>query len=208
MFTPNVPSPPILLNLLPGMSGRTDSLSIMMLHSHTTMLSGCLVCLSCGLHYLHCYCFCVFDVYHSAFNFSAQSPSPPGKQVVVVDTGFWSCSSLSFLAHSDGSHTYAYQNSWGCTTRTVGVMIMVHGDDRGLVMPPMVSPLQVVIIPCGIAAKTPQVLCKRKLERCRSGYPPSMLCQACCPREGKYSCGCLGQGSVSVGWWCAIWVIV
>ena len=32
-------------------------------------------------------------------------------------------------------------------------MIMVHGDERGLVMPPMVSPLQVVIVPCGLSAK-------------------------------------------------------
>eukprot|EP00667_Euglena_gracilis_P004093 EG_transcript_4109 len=54
---------------------------------------------------------------------------------------------------SEGGHEYAYQNSWGLTTRTIGVMVMVHGDDRGLVMPPMVSPLQVVIIPCGLTAK-------------------------------------------------------
>eukprot|EP00668_Euglena_longa_P040458 GGOE01053276.1.p1 GENE.GGOE01053276.1~~GGOE01053276.1.p1 ORF type:complete len:672 (-),score=157.60 GGOE01053276.1:188-2203(-) len=54
---------------------------------------------------------------------------------------------------SEGGHEYAFQNSWGLTTRTIGVMVMVHGDDRGLVMPPMVSPLQVVIIPCGLTAK-------------------------------------------------------
>ena len=38
---------------------------------------------------------------------------------------------------------YAYQNSWGLTTRTIGVLVMVHGDDKGLVMPPRVAPLQV-----------------------------------------------------------------
>ena len=40
-----------------------------------------------------------------------------------------------------------WQNSWGLTTRTIGVMIMTHGDDKGLVLPPRVAPVQVVIIP-------------------------------------------------------------
>jgi prolyl-tRNA synthetase len=40
-----------------------------------------------------------------------------------------------------------WQNSWGLTTRTIGVMVMVHSDDKGLVLPPMVAPVQVVIIP-------------------------------------------------------------
>ncbi|PHT88475.1 hypothetical protein T459_10581 [Capsicum annuum] len=40
-----------------------------------------------------------------------------------------------------------WQNSWGFTTRTIGVMIMVHGDDKGLVLPPKVASTQVVVIP-------------------------------------------------------------
>merc|ERR1711990_559693 len=36
---------------------------------------------------------------------------------------------------------------WGCTTRTIGVMVMVHSDDRGLVLPPRVAPLHIVIVP-------------------------------------------------------------
>ncbi|KAK2575430.1 hypothetical protein KPH14_008339 [Odynerus spinipes] len=50
--------------------------------------------------------------------------------------------------------TYVYQNSWGMTTRTIGVMIMVHGDDKGLVLPPNVASIQAVIVPCGITAST------------------------------------------------------
>ncbi len=46
-----------------------------------------------------------------------------------------------------GHRQYAWQNSWGLTTRTIGVMIMVHSDDYGLVLPPRVAPTQVVIIP-------------------------------------------------------------
>ncbi|KAL7116032.1 hypothetical protein ACP275_04G217300 [Erythranthe tilingii] len=46
-----------------------------------------------------------------------------------------------------GEKSMVWQNSWACTTRTIGVMIMVHGDDKGLVLPPKVAPLQVVVIP-------------------------------------------------------------
>ncbi|KAJ1915503.1 hypothetical protein H4219_004285 [Mycoemilia scoparia] len=48
---------------------------------------------------------------------------------------------------------YAWQTSWGLSTRTIGVMVMVHGDNKGLVMPPRVSEIQVIVIPCGITVK-------------------------------------------------------
>ena len=47
----------------------------------------------------------------------------------------------------NGKSQIAWQTSWGLTTRTIGVMVMVHGDDKGLIMPPRVSPLQAVIVP-------------------------------------------------------------
>jgi len=40
-----------------------------------------------------------------------------------------------------------WQTSWGLTTRTIGVMVMTHSDDKGLVLPPNVAPTQVVIVP-------------------------------------------------------------
>ena len=46
---------------------------------------------------------------------------------------------------------YAYQNSWGLSTRTIGVMVMIHGDDQGLVLPPRVALQQVVIVPVGLS---------------------------------------------------------
>lgn len=49
---------------------------------------------------------------------------------------------------------YVWQNSWGLSTRTIGVMVMVHGDNQGLVLPPRVASVQVVVVPCGITAKT------------------------------------------------------
>ncbi len=42
---------------------------------------------------------------------------------------------------------YAHQTSWGMTTRLIGALIMVHGDDSGLVLPPKIAPTQVMIIP-------------------------------------------------------------
>jgi len=53
-----------------------------------------------------------------------------------------------------GEKAFAYQNSWGITTRTIGVLVMVHGDDKGLVLPPRVAEVQVVIVACGITAKS------------------------------------------------------
>ncbi|KAJ7065183.1 hypothetical protein C8F01DRAFT_1208818 [Mycena amicta] len=50
--------------------------------------------------------------------------------------------------------TYVWQNSWGLSTRTIGVMVMVHGDNQGLVLPPRVASVQVVVVPCGITART------------------------------------------------------
>ncbi len=56
----------------------------------------------------------------------------------------------------DGAQKYAYTSSWGVSTRLIGALIMSHGDQRGLVLPPVVAPLQVVIVP--IAQKKEGVL--------------------------------------------------
>ncbi|HPW19038.1 MAG TPA: His/Gly/Thr/Pro-type tRNA ligase C-terminal domain-containing protein, partial [Candidatus Aminicenantes bacterium] len=45
---------------------------------------------------------------------------------------------------------YVWQTSWGMTTRTIGALIMVHGDDSGLRFPPRVAPVQVVVVPISI----------------------------------------------------------
>jgi prolyl-tRNA synthetase len=42
---------------------------------------------------------------------------------------------------------YAWQTSWGATTRLVGALVMTHGDDSGLILPPRVAPIQAVIVP-------------------------------------------------------------
>ncbi|MDO5393379.1 MAG: proline--tRNA ligase [Mycoplasmatota bacterium] len=55
---------------------------------------------------------------------------------------------ISFV-NKDNKQEYAYQTSWGVTTRMIGALIMVHSDDFGLVLPPKIAPKQVVIVPIG-----------------------------------------------------------
>ena len=50
-------------------------------------------------------------------------------------------------ADKDNVESFAWQTSWGVSWRLIGGMIMVHGDDNGLVLPPRVAPIQVIIIP-------------------------------------------------------------
>ncbi len=50
-------------------------------------------------------------------------------------------------ADKNGEMQYVHQTSWGITTRTIGAVIMVHGDNSGLVLPPKVAPTQVIIVP-------------------------------------------------------------
>lgn len=51
------------------------------------------------------------------------------------------------FADRDNVEHFAWQTSWGVSWRLIGAMIMVHGDDKGLVLPPKVAPIQVVIVP-------------------------------------------------------------
>ena len=49
--------------------------------------------------------------------------------------------------NKENKQVYPHQTSWGVTTRLIGAIIMTHGDDSGLVLPPAVAPIQVVIVP-------------------------------------------------------------
>ena len=53
---------------------------------------------------------------------------------------------MKFL-DKDGTLKYGYSTSWGVSTRLIGALIMAHGDQRGLVIPPVVAPIQVIIVP-------------------------------------------------------------
>ena len=53
---------------------------------------------------------------------------------------------MTFLS-KDGKREYVYATSWGVSTRLVGALIMTHSDDSGLVLPPKLAPIHVVVIP-------------------------------------------------------------
>lgn len=60
--------------------------------------------------------------------------------------GFAKAFGIQF-SDKDNQLKYVHQTSWGMTTRLIGAIIMVHGDDSGLVLPPRIAPTQVMIIP-------------------------------------------------------------
>jgi len=60
--------------------------------------------------------------------------------------GFAQAFDIQF-ADKDNTLKYVHQTSWGLSTRIIGAIIMVHGDDNGLVLPPLIAPTQVMIIP-------------------------------------------------------------
>ena len=69
---------------------------------------------------------------------------------------------MQFL-DKDGVRKYGYSTSWGTSTRMIGALIMAHGDERGLVLPPKVAPVQVVIVPVaahkgGVTEKAEELL--------------------------------------------------
>ena len=73
--------------------------------------------------------------------------------------GFAKAFGIQYL-DKDGKIKTPFQTSWGVSTRLIGALIMVHGDDNGLVLPPFVAPIQVVIVP--IKMNEPGVIAKCK----------------------------------------------
>ena len=78
---------------------------------------------------------------------------------------------IKFIGEDEREHE-VWQTSWGISTRLIGALVMVHGDDKGLVLPPKVAPVQVVIIPISykdvdssaILRKAEEILSKLKAD--------------------------------------------
>lgn len=85
--------------------------------------------------------------------------------------GFAKAFGIQF-AEKNNQLKYPHQTSWGVTTRLIGAIIMTHGDDNGLVLPPAVAPIQVMVIPIamhkeGVLEKANEV-CDRLKKICRA----------------------------------------
>ncbi|QRW23387.1 prolyl-tRNA synthetase [Rhizoctonia solani] len=84
---------------------------------------------------------CLGQNFSKMFNISVEDPN-------------LSAADKAKLTDPEAGKAYVWQNSWGLSTRTIGVMVMVHGDNQGLVLPPRVANVQVVVVPVGVTAKT------------------------------------------------------
>lgn len=71
----------------------------------------------------------------------------------------------------NGQQAYPYLTSWAVTTRLIGAMIMTHGDQKGLVLPPKIAPIQVVIIPI-YKAGTDITMINDALQRIKTALAP------------------------------------
>ena len=54
---------------------------------------------------------------------------------------------IKYMSEADGTEKFAHTTSWGVSTRLIGAVVMVHGDDKGLILPPAIAPEQAVIVP-------------------------------------------------------------
>jgi prolyl-tRNA synthetase len=68
------------------------------------------------------------------------------------------------FTNDNGESSCVWQTSWGLSTRTIGGLIMVHGDDRGIILPPKISPIKVVIMPMWKSEKTKNVVLNKSKE--------------------------------------------
>ena len=82
---------------------------------------------------------------------SIETFMPSGKSIQTATShslgqNFSKSFDIKFI-DEDEKTKYVWQNSWGFSTRTIGIMIMMHGDDKGLIVPPRVAQTQVAIVP-------------------------------------------------------------
>jgi prolyl-tRNA synthetase len=64
---------------------------------------------------------------------------------------------IKFLDEQE-KERYVWQTSWGISTRIIGALVMVHGDDKGLVLPPKIAPIQVVVVPIPYKGAEPEMI--------------------------------------------------
>lgn len=85
------------------------------------------------------------------YTLSLEMLMPNGKAIQGPDShfdgqNFAKAFNIKFL-DKDGKSNYVWQNTWAISTRMVGIIIAIHGDDKGLVIPPKLAPVQAVIVP-------------------------------------------------------------
>ncbi|MDR1697961.1 MAG: proline--tRNA ligase [Erysipelotrichaceae bacterium] len=110
--------------------------------------------------------------------YSIEALMPDGKALQSGTThyfgdGFAAAFGVKFL-DKDATLKVPHQSSWGVSTRLIGSIIMVHGDDNGLVLPPYVAPIQLVIIPIRVENSGDQKQIDRLYRRLKTHYRVKM----------------------------------
>ena len=100
------------------------------------------------------------------YTLTIEAIMPDGKSLQMgtshnLGQGFSKSFGISFLDESSKQKT-PWQNSWGVSTRLIGAVIMLHGDDKGLVLPPRIAPIKGVIVPLFFENKKSDVLKEAK----------------------------------------------
>ncbi len=102
----------------------------------------------------------------AVYTLSIETMLPNGKAIQCATShflgqNFSKAFDISFLDENN-KNEYVYQNSWGLTTRSIGIMLAIHGDDKGLILPPKIAPIQVIIIPILFGKNKEKILKKCK----------------------------------------------
>ncbi len=102
----------------------------------------------------------------AAYTTALEAVMPDGKCLQMgtshnLGQNFARAFNISFLGKDGQSHV-PWQTSWGVSTRMIGAIIMAHGDDKGLVLPPNIAPIQIVIVPILFEDSREKVLKKCK----------------------------------------------
>jgi prolyl-tRNA synthetase len=87
----------------------------------------------------------------AVYTTSLEAMMPDGKALQMgtshnLGQNFGKVFDVKYIGEDKMDH-YVWQTSWGISTRLIGAMVMVHGDDKGLVFPPKVAPTQIVVVP-------------------------------------------------------------
>ena len=88
----------------------------------------------------------------AVYSLSIESLMPDGRALQMGTSHYFGdhfpkMFGIKYMSEADGVEKFAHTTSWGASTRLIGAAVMVHGDDKGLVLPPAVAPEQAVIIP-------------------------------------------------------------
>ncbi|MBI2112802.1 proline--tRNA ligase [Candidatus Woesearchaeota archaeon] len=124
------------------------------------------------------------------YTLSVEALLPSGKAIQGATShhlgqNFAKAFDIAFL-NDKREKDYVWQNSWGISTRSIGVMILMHGDDKGLVLPPKIAEKQVVIVPIFFGETKEKVLAE--VEKMKAGLEKLGLRVHIDDREG-YSPG-------------------